>query len=81
MTELMSGALAMGYLTAALFFVLFWRDARDRLFALFAASFVLLALQRILLTVGPPEWANGLYVVRLAAFLLIIAAIIDKNRR
>jgi len=77
-----SGALAAGYGVAALFFFTFWRDTRDRLFGFFAAAFFLLALQRMALA-----WAlidqrdtSMYYVLRLAAFVLILIAIIDKNR-
>ena len=77
-----SGTLVMGYLVAGLFFLRFWRDTRDRLFAIFAGAFWLLALQRALLTVidHSPGTAVWLYGLRVLAFVLILAAIIDKNR-
>jgi amino acid transporter len=82
--SLVSGAMVMGYLVAGLFFLRFWRDTRDRLFAIFAGAFWLLALQRALLTVSARadggEGSVWLYGLRLLAFLLILAAIIDKNR-
>lgn len=82
MTHLMAGALAMGYLVAGLFFLRFWRDVRDRLFLLFAVAFVLLAVQRVMLALiaDTPEAAVPLYGLRLLAFLIIIAAVVDKNR-
>ena len=82
MTQLVAGALTMGYLVAALFFLKFWRDLRDRLFLLFAAAFGLLAVQRVLLALvaDTPEASLPLYGLRLLAFLIIIAAIVDKNR-
>ncbi len=82
MTGLVAGALAMGYLVCALFFLRFWRDARDRLFLLFAGAFILLAVQRMALTLvgDEPAAALPLYGLRLLAFLVIIAAIVDKNR-
>jgi membrane-associated PAP2 superfamily phosphatase len=77
-----SGVLSAGYAVAALFFARFYRDTRDRLFLYFAVAFGLLAVQRVTLA-----WAshNGdatlvYYIVRLAAFLIILAAIVDKNR-
>jgi len=81
--DFVSGALGACYLIAALFFLRFWRQSRDRLFALFAAAFVLLALQRIGLALAvryelQTTWA---YVMRLAAFVIILYAIIDKNRQ
>lgn len=77
-----SGYLALGYGVASLFFVRFWRDTGDRLFALFASAFALLVVQRLVLDYAADSqhettWA---YVVRLLAFVLILIAIIDKNR-
>jgi hypothetical protein len=81
-TQLAAGALTMGYLVAGLFFLRFWRDVRDRLFLLFAVAFGLLAIQRVLLALvaDTPEAALPLYGLRLFAFLIIIVAIVDKNR-
>jgi membrane-associated PAP2 superfamily phosphatase len=77
-----SGLLSAGYAIAALYFVKFWRQSRDRLFAFFAAAFVLLLLQRLALALMPDLFADSTwyYVVRLLAFALILFAIIDKNR-
>jgi len=78
----LSGALVAGYVVAALFFARFWRDTRDRLFAMFSAAFILLALQRtaLSLTTEHPLLEPALYGLRLLAFLVIIAAVVDKNR-
>ena len=83
MTEFVSGILVAGYLVAALFFLRFWAQSRDRLFALFAAAFGLLAIQRFALTVtgAPIEEQTLFYVLRLIAFAVNALAIIDKNRR
>jgi hypothetical protein len=82
LSQLISGALVMGYFVAGLYFLRFWRDTRDRLFGIFAAAFWLLAAQRAALALTTD--ANGeqvaLYAIRLLAFVLILAAIIDKNR-
>lgn len=75
-----SGALGMAYLVAAMFFLKFWSAARDRLFALFACAFALLALQRIVLPYAPDDLTWLVYSVRVLAFVVIIIAIIDKNR-
>ncbi len=79
---LVSGAIVMGYAVAGLFFLRFWRDTRDRLFLIFAVAFWILGVQRLALTLGRDmvEDQTGLYLVRLFAFLLILAAIVDKNR-
>jgi hypothetical protein len=82
MKELMIGAIAMGFLVAGLFFLRFWRETRDRLFALFAVSFLVLAVNRVGLGLagGLGEARDYMYWVRLLAFALILAAILDKNR-
>lgn len=82
MATLIAGALAMGYLVAALFFLRFWRETRDRLFLAFSVSFGLLAVQRVALALvgSTTDAALPLYGLRALAFLLIIAAIVDKNR-
>lgn len=76
------GASAAASWTAGLFFLRFWRETRDRFFALFAAAFWFLALNWIgLALTDPPDEARTLFfLVRLIAFVLIIAAIVDKNR-
>jgi uncharacterized membrane protein YeiB len=79
---LIPGAIVMGYAVAGLFFLRFWRQTRDRLFLIFAVSFWLLGAQRLalVLTSDLAESHTGLYLVRLFAFLLILVAIVDKNR-
>ena len=82
LTPLVSGLLVMGYAVAGLFFLRFWRETRDRLFGIFAGAFWLLALQRLLLALfqDPDNEQVWLYGIRLLAFVLILVAIIDKNR-
>jgi hypothetical protein len=81
MHDMMTGAIAMGFLVASAFFLQFWRTTRDRLFALFSASFFILAVNRILIGLhGGAKDGNVLYWVRFAAFTLILMAIVDKNR-
>jgi peptidoglycan/LPS O-acetylase OafA/YrhL len=79
---LISGVLLAGYLVVALFFLRFWRRTRDRLFAYFATAFAVLGTQRLLLALShtATEDVTYLYVMRLAAFLLILWAIVMKNR-
>ena len=76
------GMLAAGNLVAALFFLRFWRESRDRLFAFFGASFTLLAVQRLAIALvrGSDDDTAWLYGIRLIAYLLILIAIYDKNR-
>jgi hypothetical protein len=79
---LISGAIVMGYAVTGLFFLRFWRETRDRLFVIFAAAFWILGLQRLALAFSRDmvEDDTGLYLIRLFAFLLILGAIVDKNR-
>ena len=74
----LSGVLTMGYLIAALFFLRFWKESGDRLFAWFSAAFLILAVQRTLVVLMPQS--ELVYVVRLLAFVMILIAIWDKNR-
>jgi len=78
----LSGAVMLGFFLAGLFFLRFWGRTRDRLFLLFAISFGVMGVQRIALLVSTDtdERAVWLYGLRLVAFLLIIGAIVDKNR-
>jgi hypothetical protein len=78
-----AGALLMGYCITALFFLRFWSVSRDRLFAAFSLAFLLLAIQRFAITMTRETMEDQtiFYLLRLAAFLVIIAAIIDRNRR
>jgi hypothetical protein len=77
----MNGAITMAFVVAGLFFLRFWRRSHDRLFILFAIAFWVLGVNRVALTfVEQDETRTYLYMVRLLAFLIILIAIIDKNR-
>ena len=81
MREFLIGATVTACVVAALFFLRFWRRTRDRLFALFSAAFWLLAVNWVALAFTTrDEVRTALFGVRLVAFLVILAAIIDKNR-
>ena len=75
--------LVSGAGVAGLFFLRFWRQSGDRLFAYFAGAFWLLALSWTLLGLVSPtaEARPYIYALRLVAFLLLIAGMIDKNRQ
>jgi hypothetical protein len=76
------GASAVAAATAGLFFLRFWRDTRDRFFAYFALAFWAFAFNSVglALTRSLDEARTYFYLVRLVAFLLIIWAVVDKNR-
>lgn len=80
--DFLSGAVTAGFLVAALFFLRFWRATRDGLFLAFACAFLLLGAGQALLALAdvPLEERSWLYLVRLAAFALILLAIVRKNR-
>ncbi len=73
---------AMAAVGVAVFFFRFWRQTGDRLFALMALAFGLLAANTTLLAAINPahESRHLIYILRLAAFLVLIVAIVDKNR-
>lgn len=77
------GLLTAGYAVAGVFFFSFWRRTRDSLFLVFGVAFWLMALNQALpILLGiPREEQSGIYLLRLAAFVLIIAAILRKNVR
>jgi hypothetical protein len=79
----LSGATMFGFFLAAVYFLRFWRRTRDRLFLLFAISFFVMAGQRVVVVLLPQLDESvevALYSLRFVAFLLILAAILDKNR-
>lgn len=80
--DFLSGMVAFGFFVSALFFLRFWRRTSDGLFAAFAGAFLLLGVAQSLLALGgfPVEERSWIYMIRLAAFLLIILAIYRKNR-
>jgi hypothetical protein len=81
MREVIIGAVAMGFATAALFFLRFWRDTQDRLFAFFSLALLVLSVNRLgfLLVADSDRRGDYLYWIRLIAFIVIMLAVIDKN--
>lgn len=83
MNELLAGGIATASLVAGLFFFRFWRSTQDRFFLFFALSFTIEGLNRFALywLAGLDDLSPTYYVIRLVAYGLILAAIIDKNRK
>ena len=83
MENFVFGVITMGYLVSGLFFARFWARSRDPLFAIFAVAFWLLAANQAIVAViaVPREEQSWAYLLRLAAFILIAVAIIQKNAR
>jgi hypothetical protein len=83
MQNFISGATMLACLAISVFFLRFWRRTQDRFFLLFAAGFAVLGVNRVailLLTHEREATATIFYAVRLAAYVLLLAAILDKNR-
>ncbi|MBV9996786.1 MAG: hypothetical protein JO127_16415 [Caulobacteraceae bacterium] len=76
-----SGALCAGFAIAAVFFLRFWARTRDAFFMALSAAFWLMAANQMVssfsrATRGEDAWA---YLLRLAAFVIIIVAVLGKN--
>jgi hypothetical protein len=80
--DFLSGAIAFGFMVSALFFMRFWRRTSDGLFLAFAVAFALLGAGQAIQALAniPQEERSYIFLIRLAAFTLIIAAIFRKNR-
>jgi hypothetical protein len=81
--DFLSGAVACGFLICGLLFLRFWRRTREELFLAFSLAFVLLGAGQTVLALAsiPTEERGPVYLIRLAAFLLILLAIYRKNRK
>jgi peptidoglycan/LPS O-acetylase OafA/YrhL len=77
----LAGMVTLGFFLAAAFFMRFWRRTHDRLFLAFAAAFVLLAMNQLLAAFlgASDELTPYTYTLRVLGFVLILAAIVDKN--
>jgi hypothetical protein len=76
------GALSMGCAAIALFFIRYYQLAKDELFVWFALAFTAFGVQWGLLSFGVvSEQTHVLYLLRLLGFILIMVAIVRKNRR
>jgi hypothetical protein len=76
------GVIVTASLIAGMYFLKFWRRTGDQLFLAFAAAFLIESLNRMffLFMERPNEGSPIIYTVRLLAFLLILIAIVRKNR-
>ncbi len=89
-SDFLSGASLMAFGASSLFFLKFWRTSKDRFFLFFASATAILSLERIVLLcvrecVRTPasdvaESSSWVYLMRLVAFVLIMLAIVDRNR-
>ena len=77
------GAITLACLLIGLKFLKFWQVTRDRFFLWFVAAFWVFSVGWIIrsFAVTASEDIHLVYVPRLLGFVLIIAAILDKNRK
>lgn len=77
----LAGAAAFGFFACGLLFFRFWLRGHETLFLAFAAAFTLLGSGQAIQALGniPTEERGAIYLIRLLAFGIIIAAILRKN--
>jgi hypothetical protein len=77
----LSGMVTAGFLACGLYFARFWSRSRDFLFLAFTLAFWLMALNQalIVLVSEPSDSQSWIYLLRVAAFVLIAIAIVRKN--
>lgn len=75
------GVISALSLTAALYFLKFWRRTADGLFLAFSIAFFVEAANRVAVVFlkNPSEGSPSIYLIRLGAFLMILGAIVRKN--
>lgn len=83
MIEFLDGAAFSAFLTVALWFAGAWWRSRDRLLGAFGIAFALFAVNRLLVATADSkaEADPAVYLIRAAGFVVIIMAIVDRNRR
>ena len=82
MRGVLSGLVAGFALVAALRFLRFGKRTGDTFFHLFALAFVLFAANNLVAgATDADDSAAAAYVIRLVAFVIILAAIWKKNRQ
>jgi len=79
--DFLAGAVTLGHLVAAVFFLRFWRRTSDGLFLAFALAFLLFALNQALVHAFNVllEPQSLVYGLRVLGFVLILVAILHKN--
>lgn len=82
MYELISGAIMMACFVTGIFFMKFWKKTHEKLFVMFGVAFWILALERLVLGYIGTHHEHGpmIYLIRLSAFIMILIAIVQKNR-
>jgi hypothetical protein len=81
MNAFLNGIIFASAFAATVFFLNSWKKTRDILFLCFALAFALFGIERVVLTFFSNGFEYNVYLIRLVGFLLILAAIVQKNRR
>lgn len=85
-----SGIYMATFAASGVFFLKFWRASKDRFFLFFCLACWLLSLERVALffveggySANPvaDEPRTWVYIFRMFAYVLILWAVIDKNRK
>jgi hypothetical protein len=89
--ELLSGISLATFGASGLFFLKFWLTSREKFFLYFSFAFWLLSIERIaLMIVHESEHAvrnaiteanSWVYLIRLLAFIFIVFAVLERNRK
>lgn len=80
LVDFLLGGTSVALLGSSIFFLRYWKDTKDQLFAFFSASFFIMAISQVGILFGTDvdRLPYG-YWMRLASFVLIIMGIIEKN--
>lgn len=84
MNLILIGAVAMACFTITLFFIRFWKTTHDRFFLFFATAFGIEGIDKVLQGLNQPFSSDQeplVYLLRVLSYVIIIYAIIDKNRK
>ncbi|WP_413290573.1 DUF5985 family protein [Bdellovibrio sp. HCB337] len=90
-TVFLAGVSMAAFLASGLFFLKLWKASQDKFFKYFAVACWFLSLERVVvLFVQTPlspepkdqtELSFWIYLLRLCAFIMILVAIVEKNRK
>ena len=90
-TIFLAGVSMATFGASALFFLKLWRASRDRFFLFFSIACAFLSLERVVglfvagtfssLRADATEFSSWIYLMRLAAFIMILISIVEKNRK
>lgn len=80
MVDFLRGGTLMAEVGIAVFFLRSWRETHDRLFIFFAAALFVMAISQVVIVYfDGTDSTPYAYWLRLAAFLLLILGIVEKN--